>query len=59
MQARYDPVTGLILTLPVYEGEFSIKLMQMIVRELRATEQDPTQFVDVISTILIAKQRVQ
>lgn len=59
MDVRYDPHGGLVVTLPVYEGEMSLKLMRLIVKEVEKLEGDVSPFVEVMSSILTNRIRVQ
>lgn len=51
MQVCYDPQGGLLISLPVYEGEMSVKLMRLIIKEVQKQEIDAQPFFDVVLAI--------
>lgn len=59
MQVRYDPCGGLIISLPVYEGEMAMKLMRLIIKEVAKQDQDTDCFIDVVTSILQYTVRLQ
>lgn len=59
MNITYDPQCGLVIGLPVYEGEMSLKLMRLIIKEVQKNEEDTDELVGVIAAIHLNRVRVQ